>query len=439
MKGKTDYLFAQLLRKYNKLTNRYFNKTNVKKFELLSPAKKHRLIRLLNRLVRQLNEVLVCNFRLQHMALAAGLMLFIPGFAQMKYVEKTGANNPMSAHTFNGWTHPELADVDGDGDLDMFVGDNAQINHFENTGSPSNPQFITGNLSKNTLNGGAINIEFVDSDGDGDQDLVVSDQDFGVDVYEFENVGTATSANFQTPTGPKALYSSHCGDAQPFFADLDGDGNLDYFLGGKGIWGFYYWNNKGTNANPSYKPSVQLQLNLTEWASGDFGDIDRDGDLDLVVGLMDGRILYYENRGTAIKHDFYQQILLADPFDQIDVGERATPVLVDVDNDGYLEAFVGSKNGDVRLFDNNLVGLDEHAANQISFKQLNKKLYINADESVELEGLSVSVYDVLGKEMMVEITSNQDVIVDLVHLKPGIYLGVVTNERIKESVKILVE
>jgi len=118
--------------------------------------------------------------------------------------------------------------------------------------------------------------------------------------------------------------------------------------------------------------------------------------------------------------------------------EREKPVLVDIDNDGYLEAFVGNKNGDVKFFDNNLVGVEEQVKSQIEFKQLNEKHYISSKKSSELKGMSVNVYDVLGKAMNVSIHFDQEITVDLEPLNPGVYVGVVANGKLKESVRIVV-
>ena len=72
-----------------------------------------------------------------------------------------------------------------------------------------------------------------------------------------------------------------------------------------------------------------------------FGDLDGDGDLDLVVGEYDGVLNYYENVGSAASPSYVAVTGAASPFDGIDVGDTSAPALADVDGDGDLDLVVG--------------------------------------------------------------------------------------------------
>ncbi|MEE8394835.1 MAG: VCBS repeat-containing protein [bacterium] len=93
------------------------------------------------------------------------------------------------------------------------------------------------------------------------------------------------------------------------------------------------------------------------------GDLDGDGDEELLVGGADGRILFFENRGTAKAPEWrlIRESLSArtgapgdreDSQQAIDVGENAAPVLVDLDGDGDLDLLVGAGDGRLHLFRN---------------------------------------------------------------------------------------
>jgi hypothetical protein len=70
------------------------------------------------------------------------------------------------------------------------------------------------------------------------------------------------------------------------------------------------------------------------------GDLDGDGDLDLMVGESSGWLNYYRNTGTRARPQF---TLMSDEFESIKVGRRSAPLLADLDRDGDLDLLVGSE------------------------------------------------------------------------------------------------
>jgi hypothetical protein len=74
-------------------------------------------------------------------------------------------------------------------------------------------------------------------------------------------------------------------------------------------------------------------------------DIDGDGDLDAFIGLNDGTLKYYRNDGTAYSPTFTAVTGTSNPFNNVDVGQDSSVTLGDVDGDGDLDAFFGAFSG----------------------------------------------------------------------------------------------
>ncbi len=140
--------------------------------------------------------------------------------------------------------------------------------------------------------------------------------------------------------------------ASPTLADIDGDGDLDAFVG-DGSGNTQYFQNTGTANKPVFAAAVTNPFVLADvgWASSPtFADIDGDGDLDAFVGGDYGNTRYFQNTGTANNPVFAAAV--TNPFGLAAVGYGASPTFADIDNDGDLDAFVGDGNGNIRVFFN---------------------------------------------------------------------------------------
>ena len=201
---------------------------------------------------------------------------------------------------------PEFADIDGDGDLDLIYGEaNGKVYLRENTGNATSPSFASAQAIKLTS---FINIDvgydatprFVDIDNDGDLDMFVGDNHNEFAFYE--NIGTAQVADWDFKGNYEFGLTAIGSDTAFDFADLDNDGDYDMLVG-EDNGNFYYFENTGAAESPSFSTPVANPFGLFD-IGGDaavaFGDLDGDGDLDLVAGENDGSINYFENTAQAV-------------------------------------------------------------------------------------------------------------------------------------------
>ncbi len=232
------------------------------------------------------------------------------------FTQKTGSDNPLNGVVVSGTASPSFVDIDADGDMDLFIGkDDGTISHYANGGSSTSPSFSEKTGNDNPLNGADVGYNskpiFADIDGDGDMDAFMGEYDGTINYYQ--NTGSSTTATFTVQADADALFDSDVGtNSAPTFVDIDKDGDLDVFIGaGNGI--IQYYKNIGSNAAHSFSPQVgnDNPLNAVDVGEGDnanatpaFVDIDGDGDMDLFVGEYLGTNYFYLNSGSIIEASF---------------------------------------------------------------------------------------------------------------------------------------
>ena len=84
-------------------------------------------------------------------------------------------------------------------------------------------------------------------------------------------------------------------------------------------------------------------------SSPTLGDLDQDGDLDLLIGTMGGPVLYYENTGSDRKWEYH---LSSKDYLETSKLSNTTPLLIDLDQDGDLDIVLGTKTGNLHYYDN---------------------------------------------------------------------------------------
>jgi hypothetical protein len=281
--------------------------------------------------------------------------------ANPAFVERTGIANPLDGEDLGLSSSPSLGDLDGDGDLDLVAGSaSGTFAFFENTGDATNPIFVERTGAAHPLDGEDIGNYSTptlgDADGDGDLDLVSGE--LGGSFKYYENTGNAANPTFVERTasdnpldGENLLFGS-----SPALGDLDGDGDLDV-LAGKFDGTLLFYENTILRPSPS---TVELigPANPLDGVSGGIhatttlGDLDGDGDLDLITGNFYGNFRYYENIGTALRADFVQRSGGTNPLNGADIGYDSAPTLGDLDGDGDLDLVVGESTGQFNYFEN---------------------------------------------------------------------------------------
>jgi hypothetical protein len=131
-------------------------------------------------------------------------------------------------------------------------------------------------------------------------------------------------------------------DPIPNLVDIDADGDLD-ILSGALYGGLALFMNNGTINVPNFDfTSLNILDSVIDWdrfnISPTLADIDNDGDLDALLGSVYGNIYFYENIGDSVNYNYE---FITDYFDSIDVTWHAKPFLIDIDNDGDYDLFVG--------------------------------------------------------------------------------------------------
>jgi hypothetical protein len=252
-----------------------------------------------------------------------------------------------------------FTDLDADGDFDLFIGDlfSNSVFHLCNTGTPQVPQMVccsnTYPPSQPILTQGFNQPSFVDIDGDGDVDLFVGVLGGIVQrdgFWFYRNIGSPTSPSFQLQTTNYLTMIDVGLNAHPAFVDIDADGDQDMFIGNiLGQIGLF--RNTGSQSSPAFVLVDSAIQNVQGGFSfvPAFADIDNDGDKDLFVGKLDGRMTFYRNTGTPQSHLFVQA---PSPVDTINVTQYAAPAFVDIDGDNDVDLFVGRSNGRLSFYRN---------------------------------------------------------------------------------------
>ena len=296
-----------------------------------------------------------------------------PEMDNVNVVAQYPSENPIVSAGLN---MPTFADIDQDGDDDLFVTvlsgayGYQLINNFYYYENNSNNdisefEFVTSNFLQTFDKLSDVNPEFFDYDSDNDMDLIIG-TDFDPSNFPwvgklllFENIGyDENSEPIWSLVDDEFLGDEMGNNLSPSSVDIDYDGDLDLFIGNfNGTLQFF--ENIGSPYNPQYEFIEYVSnIDLSGYSTPEFIDIDNDNDYDLIIGNMNGTIYLYLNVGDRYNYNFQ---FITDSYQNIDVSFRSSPLAFDYDVDGDMDLFVGSGNNNLYLYEivNNIYILNE--------------------------------------------------------------------------------
>lgn len=262
----------------------------------------------------------------------------------------------------------DFADLDDDGDYDFFLGSvTGELWQYRNDGDSTAPFYVVGSLFYDSVfafpgalaasaqepQHGFSTITFADHDSDSDADLFWGDINNN-NAYLFANLGTPAVSDL-TETSEAYFPITTFGLNHSAFDDLDDDNDVDVIVGaanGNDIDNLIFLRNTGSATLPFYtleNANVIGNVDINSYAIPALGDLDGDGDYDLLIGRGDGRLTHFENTGTATSPSL---TLTSDFYKTIDVGLSAAPSLVDWDSDGDLDLLIGNETGRIAFWRN---------------------------------------------------------------------------------------
>lgn len=216
---------------------------------------------------------------------------------------------------------------------------------------------------------------YIDVDNDGTSDLLLSPNTpiqaaDRTSVWYYQNEGEEDLPSFQYVQDnflQDGMIDLGIG-AYPVVTDVNSDGFPDLVVANREYYSpdetftskLHYFRNNGTAEEPSFILEDDNWLDIPSLSLKSiypaFGDIDNDGDLDLIIGDLDGFLRLFINSsgaGAPMNFDAAPVSVVDDSTLPIDIGQSATPQLIDYNQDGVIDLVVGERNGNVNYFKNN--------------------------------------------------------------------------------------
>ena len=100
--------------------------------------------------------------------------------------------------------------------------------------------------------------------------------------------------------------------------------------------------NVGSAQAPAFEQRERIEFFTMYHYAPAMGDLDDDGDLDMLMGTWNKGVSFFVNQGSSEEPAF---VLADTTFVKLTRGSNSTPALTDVDGDGDLDLFIGESSG----------------------------------------------------------------------------------------------
>lgn len=308
-----------------------------------------------------------------------------------------GYNVPSTERTRKGNKHSGSTlltlDIDGNNSKDLVLGDVSYDNltllyNGDNSVGLTSSSIIGQDSLFPSNNSSTVAVDintfpagfYLDVNNDSIKDLIVTTNCYGGcensnNVWYYKNKNTTNFPDFdlQTTSFLQDGMIEVGEGAYPVFFDYNVDGLMDIVIGNYGDFNpsanpthyktsLWLYKNIGTPSSPSYQlvdsdyiniSSMNLDIEASQPTLRlipTFGDLDNDGDEDMIIGDFKGVLHYFEN--TAGFGNIANFVLKTPQYAGIDVGNYASPQLIDLNRDLLLDLIIGKNTGYVSYYEN---------------------------------------------------------------------------------------